>query len=92
MSDQDFVRISLDQFATRVRQCDMVAAKEQNHMFKNLSTDNGPWQATDNNADAHRKISAAIVEHFCRFQMKKNNRLLENKKRHSREIMGPSRC
>jgi hypothetical protein len=91
MSDQDFVRTDLEQFATHARQYDMVAAKEHNRMFKNLSTDNGPWQATDNRADAHQKISAAIVGHFCTFQMKKNNRLSENKKRQSRETTGPSR-
>jgi hypothetical protein len=91
MSDQDFVPTFLEQFAMRMRQCETVVAKEHKRMFKNSSTDNGPCQATDNRADAHRKISAASVGHLCRFQMKKNNRLSENKKRHSRVTTGPSR-
>jgi hypothetical protein len=91
MSDQDFVRTSLEQFATRAGHCDMVAAKEHKRMFKNLSTDNGPWQAPDKRTDAHRKISAAIVGHCSRFQMKQHHRLSDNKKQHPREPIIPSK-
>jgi predicted metal-dependent phosphoesterase TrpH len=59
----------------RIEQCEIVAAKQHKHIFKNLLTDNRPLQATDNRVDVHRKISAAIVGHFSRFQMKKKNRL-----------------
>jgi hypothetical protein len=40
ISDQDFVRTSLEQFATRAMQCDTAAAKEYKCIFESLLTYN----------------------------------------------------
>jgi hypothetical protein len=78
MSDQEIVRTSLEQFATRARHRDTSAAKDYKRIFENLSTYNGPWQSRESTTAEYRKLSQLIVGHFCRFQMKRNTRFSDH--------------
>jgi hypothetical protein len=67
MSDQDYLRTSLEPFAARERHFDALAAKAYQRLFYRLSAFNGPWRSPEAATVEHRKISRTIVGHFFRF-------------------------
>ncbi|OHS92942.1 hypothetical protein TRFO_12118 [Tritrichomonas foetus] len=78
MSKEVFLRNNLEQFALMRKNESTRSMKKYKKLFRNLSSENGPWQTPEIEVNAHRRLDPRCYN-FCRFFMKPNFKFSDHK-------------